>query len=74
VGDGRTRRDSIGVATPETDPLTYEAADIKDRFFSNETLNVLIRVLVTRYLPLSHSELESWNDDPEEFGAYRINE
>jgi len=50
--------------------LTFEAAEIKDRFFSDDTLGVLVKVLVTRYLPLSQTELESWNDDPEEFGIY----
>jgi len=73
VTEGRPRRDSVGVATPETDPLTYEAGKIKDQFFSDDTLTILVRVLVTRYLPLGQAELESWNDDPEEFGMIYVN-
>ena len=56
------------MATPETSPMTYEAAEVKNQFFTDETLTVLVRVLATRYLPLTQSELESWNEDPEEFG------
>lgn len=62
------RRGSFSIATPDTDPRTFEAADIKDQFFTNESLSVLVRVLVTRYLPLSQTEIESWAEDPEEFG------
>lgn len=55
----------------EVDPLTYEAGSIKEKFFSDETLSVLVRVLVTRYLPLTPTELESWSDDPEDFGNFK---
>ncbi|CAL8143654.1 unnamed protein product [Orchesella dallaii] len=67
------RRSSVSMATPETSPLTYEAAEVKNRFFTDETLTVLVRVLATRYLPLTQAELESWNEDPEEF-ALRMEE
>ncbi|XP_035704828.1 importin-11 isoform X2 [Folsomia candida] len=67
------RRGSFSIATPDTDPRTFEAADIKDQFFTNESLSVLVRVLVTRYLPLSQTEIESWAEDPEEF-ALRMDE
>ncbi len=62
------RRTSYRDTTPVADPLTFEAAKVKSAFFSEETLSVLVRVLVTRFLPLSTAELESWNEDPEEFG------
>lgn len=67
------RRGSFGVATPETNPLTYKAAEIKDKFFTNENLTILVRVLVTQYLPLSQEELDSWAEDPEEFGMIDLN-
>lgn len=55
------------VPSTETNPLTYEAAKIKKAFFTNATLNIMIRVLVTQYLPLNSTELELWSDEPEEF-------
>lgn len=67
------RRSSVSMATPETNPLTYEAAEVKQRFFTEETLTVLVRVLATKYLPLTQQEMESWNEDPEEF-ALRMEE
>lgn len=62
------RRSSVSMATPETSPMTLEAAEVKQAFFTDETLTVLVRVLATRYLPLTQQEMESWNEDPEEFG------
>jgi len=64
------RKTNIRDTTPDADPLTLEAADVKDRFFSDDTLAILVRVLVTNYLPLTSSEMESWNEGPEEFGMH----
>ncbi len=68
-GTGKTQY-SIFCMTLRADRVyrPFEAAKVKSAFFSEETLSVLVRVLVTRFLPLSTAELESWNEDPEEFG------
>ena len=47
-----------------------EAHQAKLTFFKAATCQRMLEHLVGHYLPLTSEELQSWEDNPEEFGQF----
>lgn len=46
------------------------AYQLKQEFFTPETLNEICKRLVTHYFLLTPADLELWDSDPENFGNF----
>ncbi|XP_013780751.1 importin-11-like [Limulus polyphemus] len=51
------------------EPATLEAHRIKMEFFTYSTLTEICRRLLTNYFLLTEEDLDSWDNDPEEFAT-----
>jgi len=55
------------------DPLVLRACQLRQEFFTPETLTEICSRLVTHYFLLTPADLEMWDTHPENFGKHGIN-
>lgn len=58
------------IETETKDPIALRAYQLKQEFFTPDTLTEICSRLVTHYFLLTPTDLELWDSEPENFGKH----